>query len=148
MTKFWAFKTGNFWLSNFYKAPLIYQNKTYATSEHLYQALKCNNEKDHEEVRLSDKPKQAKIIAKHLGGGKSLKEKINFMRLTIDLKFTQHTKLRELLLETEGLIIEDSPFDDLWGVGPDGDGINLMGILLMELREKYISEQSFEEAFS
>lgn len=149
MTKFWAKKTGNWWLSNFYPAEIIYNGKPYPTSEHLYQALKCDNKKHHEEVRNAAGPKASKVLSRVLSPElKPLKDRINFMRTAIGLKYGQHEELKERLLELRGIIVEDSPYDDLWGVGPDGDGVNLMGILLMELREKYISEFSFENIFT
>ncbi len=57
------------------------------------------------------------------------------MRAAILAKFTQHADLKQKLLATEHrLIVEDSPVDPYWGVGENGDGLNMMGLLLMELR--------------
>ena len=71
------------------------------------------------------------------------------------LKFTQHSKLRKMLLGTgEAKLIEvsvyfsytngcvmfmyhsqDSPHDPFWGVGGDGHGKNQLGLSLMKLRQ-------------
>jgi len=52
-------------------------------------------------------------------------------------KFTQHSKLRTLLLETGDVdIIEDSPRDAYWGIGRDGTGLNRLGKLLVNVRTK------------
>lgn len=58
--------------------------------------------------------------------------KINVMKKAIYAKFTQNSKLSNLLLSTyPHHIMEDSPRDEIWG----GKG-NLLGKLLVELREE------------
>ena len=47
----------------------------------------------------------------------------------------KHRDLGDKLALTSGLIIEASPVDPIWGEGPTSTGLNLMGLLLMELRE-------------
>ena len=37
-------------------------------------------------------------------------------------------------------VLEDSPCDAVWGVGRDGKGGNLLGKLLMELRDSEFSD--------
>jgi predicted NAD-dependent protein-ADP-ribosyltransferase YbiA (DUF1768 family) len=32
-------------------------------------------------------------------------------------------------------LIEDSPYDSYWGIGPSGNGKNMLGKILMETRE-------------
>lgn len=61
-------------------------------------------------------------------------------------KFTQNTKLQEVLLSTQGTtLVEASPFDKIWGIGLSKDnkmaqirqtwqGKNLLGEILTELR--------------
>lgn len=61
--------------------------------------------------------------------------KDHVMRKGIYAKFTQSPLLKEKLLNTEDkTIIEDSPRDWYWGVGKDGTGKNMLGIILMEVR--------------
>lgn len=38
-------------------------------------------------------------------------------------------------------IVEDSPIDSYWGCGADGLGKNMLGKLLMKLREELKNEQ-------
>ena len=62
--------------------------------------------------------------------------KIDVMRKCLKAKFTQHAKLKNLLLSTgDAVIIEDSPRDDFWGIGKYGTGKNWLGKLLMETRD-------------
>ena len=70
------------------------------------------------------------------------------------LKFTQNKELKELLLGTgDRELVEASPRDRIWGVGFGAKnaeenrkrwGLNLLGISLMEVREK-IREKMKEE---
>jgi hypothetical protein len=60
------------------------------------------------------------------------------MRKAIRAKFDQHPNLKQLLMSTgNAILMENSPYDDYWGIGPHGDGSNWLGHLLMELREEY-----------
>lgn len=44
-------------------------------------------------------------------------------------------ELRKILLSTgKKELIENSPYDKYWGIGPNGKGKNRLGVLLMELR--------------
>lgn len=64
------------------------------------------------------------------------------------LKFSQHSDLKEFLLNTKDLIIvEASPVDNIWGIGMAQDnksaenlnhwkGSNLLGFALMEVRDR------------
>jgi len=62
--------------------------------------------------------------------------RVNVMRTGLQAKFTQHVKLRALLLSTgDSIIVENSPRDSFWGIGKDGAGQNMLGKLLMEVRE-------------
>ena len=56
-------------------------------------------------------------------------------------KFDAYPELRALLINTgEEEIAEDSPMDYYWGIGKDGSGKSMLGVLLMNLREDYINE--------
>lgn len=58
----------------------------------------------------------------------------NVMRRIVWTKF-QNEELGDLLLNTgKAMIIEDSPRDSYWGIGKDGNGINKLGTILMEVR--------------
>ena len=65
----------------------------------------------------------------------SVKEDVMYKAL--QAKFSQHEKLRQLLLGTgERELIEHSPHDSYWGDGGNGTGKNRLGVLLLKLRKE------------
>jgi ribA/ribD-fused uncharacterized protein len=131
-------KYGEF--SNFAPFPIFSNKKKWPTSEHFFQAQKFLDPKDSEEVRCAKKPH----IAAKLGRDrkKQLRKdweavKVGIMRQALEAKFTQHEDLRQLLLSTgSAALVEHTANDDFWGDGGNGTGKNMLGHLLMELREK------------
>lgn len=52
-------------------------------------------------------------------------------------KFSKHHQLKALLLSTDSiLLIENSPYDNFWGIGRTGIGLNYLGTILMRLRSE------------
>ena len=63
--------------------------------------------------------------------------KDEIMHRAVLAKFTQHAKLRELLLATgDAEIVEHSRNDSYWADGGDGKGRNQLGKILMQVREE------------
>jgi len=57
------------------------------------------------------------------------------MKLVLRAKFSQHTHLMQMLIDTgDAQLVEDSPYDAFWGIGRDGTGQNQLGLLLQEIR--------------
>ncbi len=129
-----------FAFTNFAKYKIEMDGKTWATTEHYYQAMKFEDAQLQEAVRLCATPKEA---AK-MGRDKKLPlrkdweyVKEDYMYKALQAKFTQYPKLKELLLGTgNARIVEDSKIDYYWGCGESGDGLNRLGELLMKLREE------------
>jgi hypothetical protein len=72
------------------------------------------------------------------------KIKFDRMRQVLRAKFTQHMDLRDLLLSTgDARLVEsatvDNPVNRLWGE-VNGSGKNMLGVMLMELREQLRAE--------
>lgn len=139
-------------LSNFWVAPVTATvrglTRTFATSEHLYQAykLECSPITQDEAAEWVD----AFMSDSAPGAGKSLGRNIplnaalwdeaavHYMRLTLYLKFTQNPELLTKLVDTADVeLIEYNGWGDTtWGVDTrTGEGKNRLGKLLMELRE-------------
>lgn len=146
--KFWRTvgKYGPF--SNFSRHPFQLNDKLWATSEHFFQAMKFEGTEHEEIVRGAIGPGAAAAMGRDRK--RPLREdweqvKDDVMRTALYAKFTRYPRLRELLLATgDEHIIEDSPYDYYWGCGAKGDGKNMLGILLVELRER-LRKKGFEK---
>ncbi|KAG8993593.1 hypothetical protein FRB90_000655, partial [Tulasnella sp. 427] len=129
--------------TNFAPYPVVFRGKEYPTSEHLFQARKFLDHRPllAEHIRKgSDRPRFAFNEARRFAPEtrKDWKEKsIEIMEEIIEAKFTQHVKLKRLLLDTgERYLIENAgQYDDFWGNGADGNGRNELGLALMRLRK-------------
>jgi len=126
--------------TNFSPHSIRYNGEDYPTSEHLFQSLKFKDPRDADRIRQCKSPRDAFTTAQRMSD-RVRKEwhassyNIIAMRKALLLKFTQHEDLKRMLLDTGDLtLIEDSPIDSFWGVGPDGRGQNQLGIALMRIR--------------
>jgi ribA/ribD-fused uncharacterized protein len=127
--------------SNFAAYSFELDGKRWPTSEHYFQAQKFVGTVHQEEVRHVQKARDA---AK-MGRDRKLPlrtdwedVKLDVMRTALQHKFEAHPNLVELLLSTaEAEIVEQTTDDYYWGCGSDGNGLNMLGKLLMELREQY-----------
>lgn len=126
-------------LSNFYPSPIKWNKKWWKTVEHAYQAEKFpDNEDLQEEIRSAKYPGRAKKIAWSCGNYREDWDdiKVEVMRKLLELKF-EHPYFRDKLLETGDAYLEEGNTwgDTFWGTC-NGRGKNMLGILLMEIREK------------
>lgn len=69
--------------------------------------------------------------------------KIDVMYRALKCKFATYPHLQTVLLSTAGsVLVEASPHDLFWGGGRDGEGLNYLGRLLMQLRSEILEEAS------
>lgn len=126
--------------SNFSLHGFILDQLYWPTSEHYFQAQKFSDTEHLEKIRLLPTAKEA---AK-MGRDRNLplrkdwgNVKDDTMRKAVLCKFSTHADIRQILLSTgEEQIVENSPTDYYWGCGSDGTGKNMLGIILMEVREQ------------
>lgn len=126
--------------SNFAAYPIKLKKKKWPTSEHYFQAQKFQDKSYQEKIRKANSP----AIAARLGRDRKQKlrrdwesVKISVMREALEAKFTQHKELTDLLINTENAkLIEHTSNDNYWGDGGNGSGKNMLGQLLMNIREK------------
>lgn len=146
------FKGDYFFLSNFAPSPITidYKGEEYSmpTGEHCFQAMKIGaSEWDEWKTKswlrhMSQAPTPSK--SKYLGRSIQINvEKWNTMSYacmvrTQKLKYNQNPELAEkLLLTGSRTLIEGTEWGDkLWGVDEKGVGENLLGKILMSLREE------------
>ena len=131
-------------LSNFYKASMLWRGTFWLTVEHAFQAAKCSHPEDEEEIRKASSPGEAKKLGRCvLLRPDWEKVKVDVMADLVALKFRQHKELAERLLATENLYLEKGNFwhDNFWGncycdACSEKEGMNVLGIILMEVREE------------
>lgn len=126
-------------LSNFFKASFILDNKKYATVEHYYQSKKHSGTDLEEKIRVALTPKEAKKIAWQRDPQSDwVKRKENVMLKALRAKFNQNPSLNHKLLKTgDSNLHEDSPSDMYWGV----KGNDRLGKLLMLVRDELRTER-------
>lgn len=137
--RFYAVKDGYGCFSNFAAYPFELDGKRWPTSEHYFQAQKFAGTPYEEEIRQERSP----MIAARLGRKRAWplradweQVKDDVMRRAVRAKFDQHPELREILLGTgAAVLIEHTQNDAYWGDGGDGSGRNMLGKILMEVRE-------------
>ena len=131
---------------NFAPTPIIINGVTFKTSELLFQLMKF---KEEEPILAVYNAKNPKMIAKHWekthrreDWGRMI---VDAMKFCITQKYEQSEDFRKELERSKGkYIVEDQTSfpkktPDTWGVkqqGSDFIGPNLLGRLLMELRDK------------
>lgn len=134
--------TGRYgFMSNLYPCTVVFEGIEFPSSEHAYQYGKAKDEVIKNTIRDMPKP----VLACILGHGlfpymvvPNWKEiRIIRMGYVVRAKFEQHPELQEKLLETHPMtLIENSKSDNLWGIGRTGKGQNLLGGLLMVVRDE------------
>ncbi len=132
-------KTGPYsCLSNFSRHGFELDGKYWLTVEHYFQAQKFAGTAHELLIQRAPTPRDAK----DLGRSRNVplrpdweKVKDAVMRRAVLKKFQTHADIREVLLGT-GIeeLVENSPSDYYWGCGADGSGRNMLGQVLMEVR--------------
>ena len=110
------------------------------TVEHYFQAMKFLDPVYREKIRQTSKPKSAKVLG--MTRSLPLREdwetiKDQVMLDAVRVKFQTHPEPRALLLGTrQASIVENAPMDAYWGCGPNGQGLNKLGNILMQVRDE------------
>lgn len=125
--------------SNFAHYDFILDGKMWMTSEHYFQAQKFCGTEYEEVIRLLESPMKAAEMGRNrdmpLRADWEL-VKDDIMRKAVLAKFSQNDEIKHILLSTnKETIIEKTSNDYYWGCGKDGSGKNMLGIILMEVRE-------------
>ena len=125
------------------------------TVEHFYQAQKFGGVDDPvakdamERIRAAGAPEDAARIGRTLQRTRPElirpdwdEVKMDVMRAALRAKMERHAAPRSLLVASRGAtLMEDSPCDAVWGIGRDGSGGNLLGKMLMEIRDADLAEE-------
>ena len=126
--------------SNFAPYGVALEGKWWRTVEHYFQSMKFHDADYRERIRKSGKPKQAKALGMTRefplrSDWEKIKDRI--MLEAVRCKFETHEHPRNLLLSTkDAKIVENAPMDAYWGIGADGNGLNKLGKILMQVRQE------------
>lgn len=130
-------------LSNFFECPVTFDSLTFRNSEAAYQAQKTLDVKDRMEFTTLTGGK-----AKRKGQKIQLrldwdKVKFDIMYKICSAKFNQNPELAQRLLETgEEELVEGNTWNDrTWGIC-NGQGMNMLGKILMRIRSELQKNQS------
>ena len=137
--------------SNFYRSAVKIDGKEFRTTEHYFQAMKfaTTDPEAAERVRRAYTPSEAARLGRSRRfplrhDWESVKDDI--MRRALQAKFMQHPELRRQLLATgDAALVEHTRNDAYWGDGGNGKGKNMLGKLLMELRENLKQQQQQQQ---
>lgn len=131
------------YMSNFYWSRMYIDGKSYLHVEGYYQSQKFSgiNEAVAEQIRNTSNAMDTKRISQRNPlTQQQLHEWDNgrkqaVMKRGLMCKFLSNTRLLNELLSTgETVLVEDSLWDSYWGCGRDGNGTNMLGKTLMEVR--------------
>lgn len=125
-------------LSNFSGNMIHLDGVYWPTVEHYFQAQKFADERQRDAVRQAPTPWLAKKRAWEMEPNHLRHDwervRQGFMLRALEEKFRQ-SDARDMLLRTWPLpIYEDSMEDSYWGIGPNGAGVNLFGLQLVQVR--------------
>ncbi len=115
------------------------------TSEHYYQAQKFEDSDVKVIIQNAETPK----IASTIGRDRNLKLRSDWEEVKQDVmfdavyyKFKQNKDILQKLLDTgNATIVEATVKENYWGCGPNNDGQNNYGKILIKVREKLRTEQ-------
>ena len=122
-------------LSNFYDSPITIGDITYPTVEHYFQAMKTMDIDARRKIAAAATPGQAKRMGRSVNLRPDWEAvKFDIMRAGLVAKFSI-PELREKLLATgEERLVEGNWWGDRFWGQCKGKGLNMLGLLLMEIR--------------
>lgn len=130
--------------SNLFRRAITFEDVEYPTAEHAYQAGKARKEAVRDWILSAPSPSLVAMAAHGLYtwdiAPNWSKTKFSRMKGVLLAKYSQHDDLKQLLLGTgNARLVESATVDNavnrLWGE-VNGVGKNMLGTLLMEVREE------------
>ncbi len=130
--------------ANFSRHGITLDGEFWPTTEHYFQAQKFVGTPHQKIVHQAKTPGDAARLGRDRkrplrADWEEVKDDI--MRIAVKAKFEQHEDIRQILLGTgDAELIENTSDDHYWGIGMRGDGKNMLGIILMGVREELREE--------
>lgn len=150
------FYSGKNWrFSNFAAVRFEWNGRIWSTAEHAYQARKFRHPKQaslyqldaqrvFNVIRSANDPGIAKEIAHspkhtHLISPTWEQDKLEIMCEIKLEQIAQNPKLQQNLLDTgSAILVENSSTDSFWGRGPNWRGKNMLGVIIMLIRDELL----------
>lgn len=136
--------------SNLFRRKIVFEGQEYETAEHAYQAGKARKQKVREWILSAPSPSLLAMAAHGLYSWDIAPNwsstKYDRMRAVLHAKFSQHDDLAALLVSTkDARLVETGTVKNVvnttWGE-VNGEGKNMLGNLLMEIRETLARQMS------
>lgn len=139
--RFYRATAAHGFLSNLYRSPVEFEGRWFHTAEHAYQFGKAVDPVVREWIISAPKPHLVAAAAHALFVFDVVptwsQTKDERMRAVLRAKFRPRADLANWLLATgDARLIEASNMDAYWGIGKSGKGKNMLGVMLMEVREE------------
>ncbi|MCW8333794.1 GTP cyclohydrolase II [Vibrio paucivorans] len=135
----------NGFLSNFYPSKIKIDDVSWPTSEHYYQAQKFISAELQQEILSAETPDIAFELSRkyELDARADWYDiRVQVMEKIVKEKFYQNPQLAHYLVNTgDRDLKEHSHKDAFWGDGGDGKGQNILGKILMQVRQE-LQQQS------
>lgn len=142
------------WMGNMAPYPIKFDGKVWLTSEALFQSMRYDDDSVKEMIRVEKSPMGAKMKSKKYKGQMVVvpmsELDVENMRKCVKMKFDQHPQLKKALIQTgmspiyENIGNRNGERHTFWGVKKlsenAADGNNMMGRILMDLRDEYLNE--------
>lgn len=131
-------------LNNFKKAPFTIYDYIWNNVETPYQYRKTLITVEQEKFYEVKTPREARDLGQTVTIRSDWDDiKTIIMYQCVKAKFEQNAELQKQLLATgDEELMEDSPIDWFWGCGKDGTGKNMLGKILMLVREALKNEEA------
>ena len=159
-TFFWLDDGENGEFSNWYESPFVIDNFQYRWIEQYMMSQKAilfGDAVTNTKILRANSPAECKKLGRQAGPYDKQRWEENKVRIVYEgcrAKFEQNPELRKKLLDTgDSIMAEASPHDKIWGIGMDAEtaaktyhddwpGENLLGRILMTLRDEFREEDS------
>jgi hypothetical protein len=110
-------------LSQWFPSPFAYDSRHYTCAEQWMMAEKARifgDEETRELILNASTPKEMKALGRSIRGfnedkWRQCREAV-VMKGSL-LKFAQNASMKQFLLSTDGVLVEASPYDSIWGIG-------------------------------
>jgi ribA/ribD-fused uncharacterized protein len=142
--------TDSSYLSNCSSHPIVLDGYLWKTVEHFFHAQKFSiGGVRFMLVHDAPSPQMARRLSENLESSEGdvepvasdwLETRLSILRRGVRAKFTQHPELREALVATKGRNIVCKSIDRFMGIMPTGAGENMLGKVLVELRQQFLDD--------